>query len=140
MDSNFYWLSTKKDVLDYAAAKKLSWPFYTPTSQFADFTALNELPKVKLECSYDYSKDNEFGNITLTVKNTSDAIAFFNFFDVQDPQTQEPVLPIYWNDNYVSVLPGESHTYTAKFFLSDFKGEKPLVAVKGWNVDAITLN
>jgi exo-1,4-beta-D-glucosaminidase len=140
VDHNFYWLSTKKDVLDYTAAKKLPWPYYTPTKQYADFTALNELPKVKPDCNYEYSKDNEFGHVTLTVKNTSDAIAFFNFFDVQDPQTHEPVLPIYWDDNYVSILPGETRTYNAKFFLSDLEGEKPVVAVKGWNVDSITLN
>lgn len=128
------------DLTNYAVSKKLPWPFYTPTKQFTNFTALEELPKVELDCSYEYSKDNEFGHIPLTVKNTSDANAFFNFFDVQDPLTNKPVLPIYRDDNYVSLLPGESHTYTAKFFLEDFKGEKPVVAVKEWNVESVILN
>lgn len=140
VDNSIYWLSTKKDVLDYVAAKKLEWPFYTPTSQFADYKALDKLPKVKLDFDYLYTKDDQFGKIILKVKNTSASIAFFNFLDVLDPQSKLPVLPVYWNDNYVTILPGEERTYDAQFFLSDFKGEKPVIEVRGWNVDKITLN
>ena len=140
VDNSIYWLSTKKDVLDYVAAKKLEWPFYTPTSQFADYKALDKLPKVKLDFDYLYTKDDQFGKIILKVKNTSASIAFFNFLDVLDLQSKLPVLPVYWNDNYVTILPGEERTYDAQFFLSDFKGEKPVIEVRGWNVDKITLN
>jgi exo-1,4-beta-D-glucosaminidase len=40
----------------------------------------------------------------------------------------------------VTLLPGEERTYEAKFFLSDFKGEKPEIHVKGWNVEEVTIN
>jgi exo-1,4-beta-D-glucosaminidase len=40
----------------------------------------------------------------------------------------------------VTLLPGEERTFTAKFFLSDFKGEKPILEVRGWNVDKMTVN
>ncbi len=139
VDNSIYWLSTKKDVLDYEAAKKLEWPFYTPTKSFADYTALDKLPKINLEYDYKYAKENEFGKVTLNVKNNTETIAFFNFLDVLDPETMQPVLPIYWDDNYVTLLPGEERTYEAKFFLSDFKGEKPVVEVRGWNVEKVTL-
>ena len=125
----------KKDVLDYEAYKKLSWPFYTPTSQFADYTALDKLPKVKLGYDYAYSQEGKFGKIRLKVKNSSPTIAFFMFLDVLNPATKLPILPIYWNDNYVTLLPGEERTYEASYFLSDSNGAKPLLEVKGWNVD-----
>jgi exo-1,4-beta-D-glucosaminidase len=140
VDNNFYWLSTKKDVLDYEASKSLSWPFYTPTKSFADYKALDKLPKVKLEYNYQYDKDDQFGIVTLKVKNPSETLAFFNFLDLIDPQTQQPVLPVYWSDNYVSLLPGEERTYEAKFFLTDMKGEKPVLEVRGWNVEKTTIN
>jgi exo-1,4-beta-D-glucosaminidase len=140
IDNSIYWLSTKKDVLDYEGSKKLPWPFYTPTSQFADYTALNQLPKVKLEYKYDYSKDNQFGKIRLVVKNSSKSIAFFNFIDVIDTKYKQPILPVYWDDNYVTVLPGEERTYEARFFLTDFKGEKPGLEVRGWNVEKTIIN
>jgi exo-1,4-beta-D-glucosaminidase len=140
VDNSIYWLSTKKDVLDYEGYKKLPWPFYTPTSQFADYTALDQLPEVKLGYNYQYTKDDQFGKINLTVKNTSESVAFFNFFDVLDPQTKLPILPIYWDDNYVTLLPGEERTYNGSFFLSDFNGEKPVIEVRGWNVEKVTIN
>jgi exo-1,4-beta-D-glucosaminidase len=140
VDNSIYWLSTKKDVLDYEASKKLSWAFYTPTKSFADFKALDKLPKVNLEYKYNYSKDDQFGIVSLTIKNPSKAIAFFNYLDVIDPQTKQPILPIYWDDNYVTILPGEERNYEAKFFLSDFKGEKPVLEVRGWNVEKVTVN
>ena len=45
MGSNFYWLSTKPETIDWA---KSNW-FTTPTAEYADFTALSQLPKVKLK-------------------------------------------------------------------------------------------
>ena len=95
VDNSIYWLSTQKDILDYNAAKKLEWAFYTLTKQFADYTALDQLPKVKLNFDYQFTKGTESGEISLKVKNPSDAIAFFLFLDVVDKATGKPVLPIY---------------------------------------------
>jgi exo-1,4-beta-D-glucosaminidase len=139
VDNSIYWLSVKKDILDYEASKKLKWAYYTPTSQFADYTSLNKLPKVKLEYDYQFSKDEKFGNIDLKVKNPSESIAFFLYLDVIDQETGQPVLPIYWDDNYVTLLPGEQRTYKAEYFLTDSKSGKPALQIKAWNVDKVTL-
>ena len=139
IDNNVYWLSLKKDIMDYAAGRKLPWEYYTPTKQYADFTALNRLPKVTLSYDYSFEKDEKEGSVTLKVRNPSDAIAFFIFFDLLDPVTSKPILPIYWNDNYVTLFPGEERTYTAKYFLKDSGEGKPVVKVKAWNVDMATL-
>jgi exo-1,4-beta-D-glucosaminidase len=139
LDNSIYWLSVKKDILDYDAAKKLAWPYYTPAKQFADFTMLDKLPKVKLQYDYQLSKDEKNGKISLKVKNPSESLAFFIFFDVLDPVTRNPVLPIFWNDNYVTLLPGEERTYEANYFLSDTQGSRPVIEVKAWNVNKIAL-
>lgn len=139
VDNSIYWLSTKKDVLDYEAAKKLPWAFYTPTSQFADYTALNQLPKVKLNFDYQFAREADYGNVTLKVKNPGESIAFCLYLDLIDAK-QSPVLPVYWSDNYVTLLPGEERTYTAKYFLRDSGTDKPVVKVQGWNVDMFTCN
>ena len=140
VDNSIYWLSAKKDILDYEAAKKLVWAYYTPAKQFADYTALDELPKVKLNYDYQFTKNGESGGISLKVKNPSDAIAFFIFMDVIDPLTGKPILPVYWDDNYVTILPGEERTYKAQYFLRDSGSEKPVIKVNGWNVDMVTCN
>jgi exo-1,4-beta-D-glucosaminidase len=139
LDNSFYWLSLKKDVLDYAASKKLPWPYYTPTKEFADYTKLNLLPDVNLNYDYQFSIDEKNGNIVVKLKNSSPSIAFFLFLDVLDPETRKPILPAYWSDNYVSLLPGEEKVLTCNFRLADFAGEKPLIEVRGWNVKKTAL-
>jgi exo-1,4-beta-D-glucosaminidase len=138
VDNSIYWLSTKKDILDYEAAKKLEWAFYTPTKQFADYTALDQLPKVNLDFDYQFINKGESGEVTLKINNPSETIAFFVFLDVIDPKTGKPILPIFWDDNYVTILPGEERIYKAQYFLRDAGSDKPVIKVNGWNVDMIT--
>jgi exo-1,4-beta-D-glucosaminidase len=139
LDNSIYWLSTKKDEIDWEAAKKLPWPFYSPSKQYADFTALDKLAKVELDYEYTFEKDAENGVVTLKVTNPSSTIAFFTFFDLIDSVNKKPILPIFWSDNYITLLPGEERTYTAKYNLENAEGEKPVVQVKAWNVDLVTL-
>ncbi len=139
IDNSIYWLSVKPDVLDYEAAKKLEWPFYTPTKEYADFKALDQLPEVKLECDYEFETVGEDGKITLRVKNPGESIAFFTFFDVVNPVTQEPVLPVFWSDNYITLLPGEARSYTASFLAAHSNHIKPLLKIKAWNVEPVVL-
>ncbi|HSM47046.1 MAG TPA: glycoside hydrolase family 2 TIM barrel-domain containing protein, partial [Draconibacterium sp.] len=129
IDNSIYWLSTKPDVLDYEAAKALEWPFYTPTKEYADFTALDKLPEIQLEYDYGYEKGSETGKVTLKVTNPTNTIAFFTFFDLVDSETDSPILPVFWSDNYVTLLPGESRTYDATYNLADSKGGKPVLKV-----------
>jgi exo-1,4-beta-D-glucosaminidase len=139
LDNSIYWLSLKEDVLDWEASKDLVWPYYTPSKEYADFTALDQLPGMDLSYDYRFEKEGEFGKVQLTVANPSDAIAFFVFFDLVDATSNSPILPVYWDDNYISLLPGEDRTYEARFFLTDSDGEKPVLKIKGWNVEPVVL-
>jgi exo-1,4-beta-D-glucosaminidase len=134
LDNSFYWLSVKKDVLDYEGSKKLPWPYYTPTVQFADFTSLDKLPKVNLVSEIQYGSNDKTGSITVKLKNPSESIAFFIFMDVLDPNTMKPILPIYWDDNYVSLLPGEERSFKSSYRTSDYNGGQPVVEFSGWNI------
>ena len=71
----------------------------------------------------------------LKVKNPSASIAFFTYLDVIDLVTKKPILPVYWDDNYVTLLPGEERTYAASYFLSDSDGNRPLLEIRAWNVE-----
>jgi hypothetical protein len=44
-------------------------------------------------------------------------------------------LPAYYNDNYFTLLPGESRAITMKVKEADTRGEKPSVKVQGFNVE-----
>jgi exo-1,4-beta-D-glucosaminidase len=139
IDDNTYWLSLKQDIMDYEAAGKLPWAFYTPAKQYADFTALNNLRKVKPEFDYVFYKEKESGEVTLKIKNPTETIAFFIFLDLIDRETQNPILPVFWDDNYVTLLPGEEKILKGTYSLTGSESTKPVIEVSGWNIDKIVL-
>ncbi len=47
----------------------------------------------------------------------------------------EDVAPIFWDDNYVSLLPGEERGLTGRYDLAGLGGKEPVLEVDGWNVD-----
>jgi len=129
--SNFYWLSTKNETIDWA---KSNW-YVTPTESYADYTALAQLPKVKLNVS---SRTESKGNQSVTrvtLENPSKSVAFFVRLKVNKGKGGDEILPAVWQDNYVSLLPGEKREITAVYRIADLGGAKPDVEVKGWNVE-----
>jgi exo-1,4-beta-D-glucosaminidase len=130
--SNFYWLATQPDTL--GEAKDGSDWYYTPTKQFADFTALNTLPPVDLKVS---AKSDHNGNEEVTrvsVENPGKALAFFVHLKVNQGDSGEEILPVLWQDNYFSLLPGEKREVSATYAAAQLHGAKPVVELNGWNV------
>ena len=44
------------------------------------------------------------------------------------------VLPVYYSDNYISLIPNETRVVTIEADEKDFSGEDPLIMIDGWNV------
>jgi exo-1,4-beta-D-glucosaminidase len=131
--SNFYWLSTKPEVIDWA---KSNW-WMTPTAQYADYTALSQLPKVKLRVA-DHTESKGGENVThVTIENPSKSLAFFVRLKVDKGAKGEEVLPVVWEDNYISLLPGEKREVTATYRAAELGTAKPTVEVTGWNVEPV---
>jgi exo-1,4-beta-D-glucosaminidase len=128
--SNFYWLSTKPESLDW---EKSNW-FTTPTSSFADYTALNQLPKADLKIASRTERQGEESVTHITVENPGKALAFFVHLKVDKGKGGEEILPVIWEDNYFSLLPGEKREVTATYRTAELGSSKPDVEVSGWNV------
>jgi exo-1,4-beta-D-glucosaminidase len=130
---NFYWLSAEPDILDY---DNHLW-YVTPTKEFADFTALDDLPEVEPEVSAGVTTGGDGAEVTVQLENPTDSLAFFVELRVVDADGNS-ILPVLWSDNYVSILPGESRELTARFpAASDVSGAT--LMVKGWNVAAMEI-
>jgi len=132
LSDNFYWLSTKADTLNWA---KQQDTVYTPQAEFGDLTGLNSLPEVKLNASVVSGK----GTAQVTVSNPGNAVAFMVHLRVTRGKGGEDLTPIFWEDNYFSLLPGESRIVTAKFDPSSLGGKEAVVELDGWNVTPATL-
>jgi exo-1,4-beta-D-glucosaminidase len=130
VSSNFYWLSTKQDVLNF---RRTTW-YYTPQSAFANFTDLEELPLVKLNTSREIESRGEDVVAHIRVGNPTDDIAFFINLKIMRGSRGTEVLPILWSDNYFSLLPGEVREVNATFAAKDLNGSIPFVEVGGLNI------
>jgi exo-1,4-beta-D-glucosaminidase len=128
--SNFYWLSTKQETLDW---EKANW-FTTPTAQFADYTALSQLPKATLRTANRTEHQGEEAVTHVTVENPSKTLAFFIRLKIDKGAGGEEILPVIWEDNYFSLLPGEKREVKASYRATALGSSKPVVEVSGWNV------
>jgi exo-1,4-beta-D-glucosaminidase len=118
------------DVMNYPDSE---W-FVTPIKEFADFTELNDLPDVKINYRHSFEQMGSEGKVKVTLENPTNAIAFFVYLSVVGKQSENPVLPIYWDDNYISILPGETIEISASYSIDDLQGEEPALKVRGWNI------
>jgi exo-1,4-beta-D-glucosaminidase len=134
LSTNTYWLSTKPEKLDW---EKSTW-YYTPTAQFADYTALKQLPSVNLRLASRTGHEgvNEVTHVTLS--NPSKSLAFFIRLKLAKGKAGNEVLPVIYQDNYFSLLPGEKRDVTISYRSSDLGGARPAVEVSGWNVASAT--
>ena len=129
--SNFYWLAGKKDKLDWG---QYFW-YYTPQKQYADFTALNTMPKSKVEVSNTTVKRGDEWEMDLTLKNPTDKIAFFVELCAKGKNSKKAILPVFWSDNYVSLLPGETRKISVKFYDENLEPDEPVIEVNGYNLE-----
>jgi exo-1,4-beta-D-glucosaminidase len=99
LSRNFYWLSSQRDVIDFANA---NW-YMAPLTGYADYHALAELPPAKLSLTRVATDDA----LRVRLHNAGTTLAFFTRLRLLTAQGEE-VLPAHYSDNYISLLPGES--------------------------------
>lgn len=130
ISNNFYVLSTTDDEVDDS---QKTW-FVTPQSQFADLTELENLPDVELNVQKEFEQKSDTTFATVTLENPSSELAFMVHLNLRKSESDESVVPIFWDDNYISLLPGEKITIQGFCKTRDLEGEDPSVVISGWNI------
>ena len=115
ISSNFYWLSQKGD-------------------DNADFTALSDLPEVALDATYKFKKTNNIYTFYINLKNTTEILAFAINPAIIKDKSNDMVLPVFWEDNYFALLPGESREVKVTFNKKDLGSENPVIVIDGLNI------
>jgi exo-1,4-beta-D-glucosaminidase len=135
LSSNFYWLSTVDDVLD---PKKAKW-FYTPVTSYADLTQLERLSPVELVVSGRITNRGEEEIAHVSILNPGSNLAFFVHLQIKQGSSDRDVLPVIWDDNYLSLLPGERRAITATYKLKNRGGRPAFLKVQAWNSPPIVI-
>jgi hypothetical protein len=112
VSDNFYWHETKQD----------------------DFTAMDSIPDANLDSRIVRHDENGKCLLDVTLTNSTSNVAVMAHLQLRNGKTNQRVLPVYYSDNYVSLLPQESKTITVEADARDLAGDQPLVVVDGWNI------
>jgi exo-1,4-beta-D-glucosaminidase len=132
VDANFYCLSAKPETLDEADS---TW-YVTPIKDFADLTALASLKTVTVKVKDKVSKQGPMTKVTVELSNPSPDLALMIEVRIVRDASEEIVLPVYFDDNDVTLLPKETRKISVMFLTDDLRGELPVVKIRGWNVVA----
>ena len=130
---NAYWQSQKDDDL---GARGHDMVMTLRQDKWADMTALNTMPPVAIKVQANQTKIGKESHITIRLHNPSEHIAFFERATISTKRDGDEILPIQYDDNYITVFPGE----TAEIHGTIWNGTKPRwVKLEGYNTPVISV-
>jgi archaellum component FlaG (FlaF/FlaG flagellin family) len=133
------WIVPENDKISYLVLEikndsgvKISDNFYW-LQKDNDFNAINKLPEAQSSAKAKKIDETD-SNVTysLTVKNTGSHLAFMTSFKLRGKNSGSEILPSYWDNNYISLLPGQEIETKVTINKPDIV-EKPVITVKAYN-------
>ncbi|KAK4195600.1 family 2 putative glycoside hydrolase [Triangularia verruculosa] len=106
LSRNVYWLSKDLDRLRW---DKTTW-FVTPVEGYANYKDFNKLATADVTVGAERRGEKE---VVVNLENRATVPAFFVSLELLD-QAGNDVLPLTWEDNYVTLWPGEKMSLVAK--------------------------
>ena len=85
------------------------------------------------------SKDN-FYTAQIELKNNSSNISLLNKIKLKDKETGESVLPVFFDDDYISILPNEKRTINLKVDKKYLVNKNVEMHLEGWNTKPVKLD
>ena len=104
--------------------------YWLPDST-GNYSGLQQMKKATVEVA---AHKMEPGKVEVTISNSKEnPIAFFNRLSLVNSKTKQRILPAFYSDNYISVLPGETKKITIDY--TPAANENAAVELYGWNVE-----
>jgi hypothetical protein len=120
----------KFDVTD-ASGKPISDNFYWWAKQESTLQELGKLGEAKLTTTASVGGVGNERRVTVKIRNDGAVPAVLIKITLTSAAGGERILPAYYSENYVSLLPGEERAITVQFPAGS---EKPAVVLRGWNL------
>src|SRR5580693_9633990 len=93
------------------------------------------LPTVTLDAEASARADGDKTVLTVRLQNNTSHVALLSHLQLHQKKSGRRVLPVFYSDNYISLVPGESSTVSIEAATKDLQGDVPLVDLDGYNVD-----
>jgi len=101
---------------------------------------LQDLPKAPVKVSFKTHDTGEEAGGQVTVENTGTAMAFLVRLRLLKQEGETEILPVFWEDNYFSLMPGEKRDVAVNARKSDAGDAKLELVVDGYNVAPVTIH
>jgi hypothetical protein len=115
-----------------SAGQTLSTNLYWLGGKDEDYRALSHLPATPLTATASLAHENGEVQIHVHLQNTGTAVALESKLTLVHADDNTRILPAYYSDNYVSLLPGESTDIAIDVPESELRGNAKL-NLRGWN-------
>jgi hypothetical protein len=117
-----------RDAQNQLLSQNLYWLGANPTS----YRALTQLDPTQLNGSATSTRSGGATKIIVQLTNSSNVASLENKLTLLDAQTKTRILPAYYSDNYISLLPSESRTIEIEYPSATAPGPAA-IALRGWN-------
>jgi len=124
----------KLDLAD-ASGNPLSSNFYWQHVAQDQFEGLMDLPTVMLDAEASARPEGDKTIVTVTLHNGTSHVALLSHLQLHQKKSGQRVLPVFYSDNYISLVPGESSTVSIEAATKDLQADLPLIELDGYNVD-----
>jgi exo-1,4-beta-D-glucosaminidase len=129
---NFYWVPGTLTSFDFPKTDFT----HTPAARHEDLTALTNLPPAKVLAHAEIENTPRGRELRVHLDNSTAALAFQVRAAVRT-QSGGLIAPVFWSDNWIELVPGESRTLTA--LLPQDASQTPVVQIEGWNIGSETI-
>ena len=123
----------KLDLTD-ASGGLVSTNFYWQNVAQDNYSLLDTLPTATLTIRAVARVVSDQTVLDVTVTNPSNAVALMTHLQLHDSGSGKRVLPVFYSDNYLSLVPGESRSLTVEAATKDVNGS-PVLLIDGYNVN-----
>ena len=111
-------------------------PVHIPDYPAFDFRAVRALPRVALRAATTADRQGDRWVLRTELENPSATPALLVRLKAVREKTGDRILPALYEDNYVTLLPGEKRVLRTELEQADTRGESPRIRVEGFNVEA----
>ncbi len=105
-----------------------------------EFAGLMKLPTARLDVTAAMNSQAETTRITVMLHNPSSSVALMTHLQLHQKKSGKRVLPVFYSDNYLSLVPEESTSITIDAATKDLAGDAPLIEVDGYNVEVVAVD
>ena len=117
----------------------ISQNFYWRGLQEGDYRTIRDLPKATLQANQLVERRGDGWHLTTELYNSSKTPALMVKIKAVRDQSGDRILPAFYSDNYIALMPGERRTIWTDLQHADTRGEQPRIVVSGFNAGEVIL-